>query len=554
MNYTEMESKVREATNEEPWGPTGQIMQELAQATFSYEYFPEVMAMLWRRMLIDNQGNWRRTYKSLVVLNYLVKNGAERVVTSAREHIYDLKSLENYSYTDETGKDCGVNVRLRVKQLIEFIQDDDVLREERKKAKQNRDKYIGVSSDGTMSGKGGLRFNNSFSDNVRNEDEFTGESNRTTIDKRSCDARRPAEFKDEIKSDKAASPPSKADVGPVKSTRDQKKPTNFDLMSSDAVLDVFGGLESTNDVAHVAESKSVHKQAGTSPRSNGDADLRSCVQNIDIFSNKRPRPPKSNKSDIPDLTKRNPNLATTSGQKRSGSTAGQSEKLSVPIVQKRGNISNNSTERSRTKPDSIFANESDESVPAAACQQTASVMPIDKFDLLSINTVPSQSQQKTSSPNSNNIPAKSQPIQKMQSGSTAAKSSALDELATMVSDDDPFGFGQLSSDKGNTATSTSLMDNLMTPLSSGASNPAATLNSVPSNLLGPTPVTPEQKTASTTKLPDTWNSLLSGTKFNIDLDNLLKPDSGKGSAPSLNQLATRNSAVKPSNNLDDLLG
>ena len=125
MNYTEMESKVREATNDEAWGPTGQMMQELAQATFSYEYFPEVMSMLWRRMLIDNQTNWRRTYKSLVLLNYLVKNGAERVVTSAREHIYDLKTLENYAYVDETGKDCGVNVRLKVKQLIEFIQDDD---------------------------------------------------------------------------------------------------------------------------------------------------------------------------------------------------------------------------------------------------------------------------------------------------------------------------------------------------------------------------------------------------------------------------------------------
>lgn len=31
--------------------------------------------------------------------------------------------------------------------MIDFIQDDDKLREERKKAKKNRDKYIGMSSD-----------------------------------------------------------------------------------------------------------------------------------------------------------------------------------------------------------------------------------------------------------------------------------------------------------------------------------------------------------------------------------------------------------------------
>lgn len=38
-------------------------MQELAQSTFTYEQFPEVMSMLWKRMLQENKRNWRRTYK-----------------------------------------------------------------------------------------------------------------------------------------------------------------------------------------------------------------------------------------------------------------------------------------------------------------------------------------------------------------------------------------------------------------------------------------------------------------------------------------------------------
>ncbi|XP_037822168.1 clathrin interactor 1 isoform X2 [Lucilia sericata] len=157
MNYTEIEGKVREATNDDPWGPTGPLMQELAHATFSYETFPEVMSMLWKRMLTDNKTNWRRTYKSLLLLNYLVRNGSERVVTSSREHIYDLRSLENYTFTDEGGKDQGINVRHKVRELIDFIQDDDRLREERKKAKKNKDKYIGMSSDamGMRSSGGG---------------------------------------------------------------------------------------------------------------------------------------------------------------------------------------------------------------------------------------------------------------------------------------------------------------------------------------------------------------------------------------------------------------
>uniref|UniRef100_A0A3B4U780 Clathrin interactor 1a n=1 Tax=Seriola dumerili TaxID=41447 RepID=A0A3B4U780_SERDU len=147
MNYSEVESKVREATNDDPWGPSGQLMSEISRATFMYEQFPEVMNMLWGRMLRDNKKNWRRVYKSLLLLAHLIRNGSERVVTSAREHLYDLRSLESYHFVDENGKDQGVNVRHKVKEMVEFVQDDDRLREERKKAKKIKDKYIGVSSD-----------------------------------------------------------------------------------------------------------------------------------------------------------------------------------------------------------------------------------------------------------------------------------------------------------------------------------------------------------------------------------------------------------------------
>ena len=44
-------------------------MQEIAQSTFTYEQFPEVMGMLWKRMLGERK-NWRRTYK----VGYLCEN------------------------------------------------------------------------------------------------------------------------------------------------------------------------------------------------------------------------------------------------------------------------------------------------------------------------------------------------------------------------------------------------------------------------------------------------------------------------------------------------
>ncbi len=111
-------------------------------------------------------------FQSTLLLTYLVRNGSERVVTSAREHIYDLRSLENYTFIDENGKDQGINVRHKVRDLIEFIQDDDRLREERKKAKKNKDKYIGMSSD-AMGGRSGFedfRYRESFNSSRNHED------------------------------------------------------------------------------------------------------------------------------------------------------------------------------------------------------------------------------------------------------------------------------------------------------------------------------------------------------------------------------------------------
>ena len=83
MNYSEVEAKVREGTNDEAWGPHGGLMQEIAQYTFTYEHFPEVMGMLWKRLLHDNKKNWRRVYK-VCNQNFLFCLGLEFTVYNTR--------------------------------------------------------------------------------------------------------------------------------------------------------------------------------------------------------------------------------------------------------------------------------------------------------------------------------------------------------------------------------------------------------------------------------------------------------------------------------------
>jgi epsin len=103
-----MEAKVREATNNDHWGASSTLLLEISKATYTFQQFNEVMPLLYRR-INESQGSWRETYKTLQLIDYLLKNGAEQVIENVRDHLYEIKSLTNYQFTDEKGKDQGIN-------------------------------------------------------------------------------------------------------------------------------------------------------------------------------------------------------------------------------------------------------------------------------------------------------------------------------------------------------------------------------------------------------------------------------------------------------------
>ncbi|PPQ65896.1 hypothetical protein CVT26_000916 [Gymnopilus dilepis] len=171
LNISEMEAKVREATNDEPWGASSTLMQEIAQGTFHFQYFNEIMPAIYSRFMEKEASQWRQIYKALQLLEYLIKHGSERVVDDARSHISTLKMLRNFHYIDEKGKDQGINVRNRSRELVELLSDVEKIRAERRKAKANKSKYVGISNDGFGGGMsfesgGGGRYGGFGSDSL----------------------------------------------------------------------------------------------------------------------------------------------------------------------------------------------------------------------------------------------------------------------------------------------------------------------------------------------------------------------------------------------------
>nr|XP_023509393.1 epsin-2 isoform X3 [Equus caballus] len=144
-NYSEAEIKVREATSNDPWGPSSSLMTEIADLTYNVVAFSEIMSMVWKR-LNDHGKNWRHVYKALTLLDYLIKTGSERVAQQCRENIFAIQTLKDFQYIDRDGKDQGINVREKSKQLVALLKDEERLKAERAQALKTKERMAQVAT------------------------------------------------------------------------------------------------------------------------------------------------------------------------------------------------------------------------------------------------------------------------------------------------------------------------------------------------------------------------------------------------------------------------
>ncbi|XP_033026127.1 epsin-1 isoform X17 [Lacerta agilis] len=149
-NYSEAEIKVREATSNDPWGPSSSLMSEIADLTYNVVAFSEIMSMIWKR-LNDHGKNWRHVYKAMTLMEYLIKTGSERVAQQCKENIYAIQTLKDFQYVDRDGKDQGVNVREKAKQLVALLKDDERLKEERAHALKTKEKLAQTATASSAS-------------------------------------------------------------------------------------------------------------------------------------------------------------------------------------------------------------------------------------------------------------------------------------------------------------------------------------------------------------------------------------------------------------------
>nr|GMD68081.1 clathrin interactor EPSIN 3-like isoform X1 [Ipomoea batatas] len=200
LKVPSIEQKVLDATSNEPWGPHGSHLADIAQATRNYNEYQMIMAVIWKR-INDTGKNWRHVYKKicsvsngafdppgilvigenrigegqergLTVLEYLVAHGSERVIDEIREHSYQISILSEFQYVDSSGRDQGSNVRKKSQSLVALVNDKERIQEVREKAAANREKYRNTST-GSMYRPGSYSNPGGYGDRY-DEDRYGG--------------------------------------------------------------------------------------------------------------------------------------------------------------------------------------------------------------------------------------------------------------------------------------------------------------------------------------------------------------------------------------------
>eukprot|EP00532_Pseudo-nitzschia_australis_P004828 CAMPEP_0168186898 /NCGR_PEP_ID=MMETSP0139_2-20121125/14701_1 /TAXON_ID=44445 /ORGANISM="Pseudo-nitzschia australis, Strain 10249 10 AB" /LENGTH=648 /DNA_ID=CAMNT_0008108983 /DNA_START=123 /DNA_END=2069 /DNA_ORIENTATION=+ len=158
---TDVEARVYEVLSHKNWGASGSSMNEIARDTYDAERFQVVSNLMWDGLENQRPAAWKVVFKSLNLLDHLVKNGAERCVDDARNHGHTLRALGQFNYYEGT-IDRGLGVREKSKQILEMLGDDERVREERQKARKLREKFgnfnkgkSGMGGGGSAAGPGG---------------------------------------------------------------------------------------------------------------------------------------------------------------------------------------------------------------------------------------------------------------------------------------------------------------------------------------------------------------------------------------------------------------
>jgi len=96
--------------------------------------------------------------KALILIEYLLRNGADRFIRDAKQRSRDIQKLRKYKHYDQNNEDDAKDARLKAKRVYDLLSNDKLLQEARTQAEKIKGMRItgsGTDVDGGYGGRSG---------------------------------------------------------------------------------------------------------------------------------------------------------------------------------------------------------------------------------------------------------------------------------------------------------------------------------------------------------------------------------------------------------------
>jgi hypothetical protein len=133
LTKSPLERDLAEAMNNENWGAPNTMLHSIADRSYNPDDAAVAMKVIWENIRANSK-EWRKIYKTLVLLEILLKHGSTRCVQEIRDETFKIRLLQDFSYMD-AGQERGNGIREKSRVISEMISDYKKLEEEREKAR-----------------------------------------------------------------------------------------------------------------------------------------------------------------------------------------------------------------------------------------------------------------------------------------------------------------------------------------------------------------------------------------------------------------------------------
>ncbi|KAI0460836.1 hypothetical protein LJB42_001483 [Komagataella kurtzmanii] len=129
QNSSNVELRIKHATNNELWGPTADELQYISQHTFDPRKLQTILSVLRKRLLKTKNKQWKSLLKSLTVILFCLQSGSNEFVNYWKRNCYLINTLKEFQYGDQEMQ--SLNIRNKARYVSYLLTEEEKLASKR---------------------------------------------------------------------------------------------------------------------------------------------------------------------------------------------------------------------------------------------------------------------------------------------------------------------------------------------------------------------------------------------------------------------------------------